>query len=147
MVYYPAAVTVGLILAYALTLGCHPRIGRYYQELSEAEKTTYKSIVSTRAWCFTAGIVAALVLLGAYLAYMRPTDTSRAVWNSALILLLTPLIVYLLIPKPRFMLLEGSTVQQTKDWFLVYLCMSRSMVYGFVLGFLLWIAVSYVMAW
>jgi hypothetical protein len=142
MVYYPAAVSVGLIVAYVLTLGCHTHISKYRKDLSESQKATYQSIVSARAWCFISGILVALLLLGVYLTYMKHTDKYRTAWNSALILLLTPLIVYLLLPKSKFMLLEASTAQETKDWFNVYLCMSRSMIYGFVVGFLLWIAVS-----
>lgn len=135
--YFPAAVSVGLFAAYLMTGLCHGRIRRYEKDLDPRQQETYARIRAYRLWCFVVGVLLAVLTLFLYLLLIRKKEAYHTAWDSILILLLVPMIVYLVIPKPRYMLLEGSTEKETKDWFRVYACMSRGMIQGFLLGFFL----------
>jgi amino acid transporter len=135
--YFPAAVSVGVFVAYLMTGLCHGRIREYEKDLDPEQKETYKRISAYRLWCFVVGVLLALLALFVYLLVIRKKEAYHAVWDGILILLLVPMIVYLVIPKPRYMLPEGSTEKETKNWFSVYTCMSRAMMNGFLLGFFL----------
>jgi len=135
--YFPAAVSVGLFAAYLMTGLCHDRIRRYEKDLDPTESDTYSKIRAYRLWCFVVGILFAVLTLFLYLVLIRKKEVYHTAWDAILILLLVPMVIYLVIPKPRYMLLEDSSSVETKDWFRVYGCMTRGMIHGFLLGFFL----------
>ena len=68
---------------------------------------------------------------------LSPSILYHRVVNALIILLFTPMIVYMLVPKSIYMLQQtGTTVQESRDWFAIYVCMKNGTMYGFCIGFI-----------
>lgn len=137
--YFPTAIVTGLLLSYISTLLCHKKINVYENDLLPAQQPLYDDIVYRRLYYFVIGVVLGLFLCILYLVLPglgRSTTLYHRVVHCLLIFLLTPMIVYSLLPKPVYMLETSTTPQETQAWFRVYVCMKNAMIYGFCIGFL-----------
>lgn len=133
--YFPTAIVVGLLLSYLLTFLCHDKIRVYKNSLRTEQKVIYDRIVSRRRLYSVMGVIAGLFLSILYLVlFLRSTGLYQGVVNFLLIFLLTPMIVYSVLPKPVYMLETSTTPEQSKAWFDIYLCMKNAMIYGFFIG-------------
>lgn len=134
--YFPTAIVVGLFISYLLTFLCHQKISMFDNDLRPDQKIVYDQIVRRRLWYFIAGIVIGLFLSFLYLIlFFRVAGLYHGMINFLLILLLTPMIVYSLLPKPVYILeTRNITPAETRAWFNIYVCMKNAMMYGFFIG-------------
>ena len=130
--YIPTAIVVGLIGSYMGTIRCH----RSLTNLSDQQRILYQDIRQRRLYYFITGVMVAIIAATIYLCLSSSIVYHRVV-NTLVILLLTPMIIYMLVPKSIYMLQQtGTTVQETRDWFAIYVCMKNGTMYGFCIGFI-----------
>lgn len=138
--YFPTAVAVGLFVSYLMVIRCHKKIRFYEDRLNPVEKSHYEKIRNDRITCYVSGFLLSLFAASFYL--YKEGVHYRSIVVSLVILLLFPMIIYMVIPKRRYMLLYSE--DDAKEWFEIYLCMKNSMIYGFLCGFLVALAFLWV---
>ena len=133
-------IAVGLFVSYLMVMRCHRKIRLYEDKLSPEERSHYKKIRNDRISCYISGLLLSLLVVFFYL--WKQGFHYRSVADSLVIVLLVPMIVYMVIPKRRYMLQYSE--QDAKEWFEIYLCMKNSMIYGFLFGFFVSLACLYI---
>lgn len=135
------SILIGLIISYIATLSCHKNL-KQMQDIVDDNKELenyYNDIRTQRRKNCLIGCIVGLVLAGINLIKNKGSRTDKLV-NFGIILLLTPMIIYMILPNKKYFL-EASlynielTNDQVVQWFQVYKCMQKSMIVGFLGGF------------
>ena len=136
--YIPTAVSIGLICSYLTTGICHNKLKILNNTLVSMKKIdNYESIKNTRQRNFIVGVLIAIILSVLYWFYISENNLYHKIINTSVIILLIPMVVYMIIPKKNYFLDSVTTINETKQWFDIYKCMQRSMIYGFFIPFFL----------
>ena len=137
------SVLVGLVVSYISTLVCHKNLKLMKDIVDNNEKLEeyYNSIRKQRRKNCLIGCIVGLAL--AILSFFQYKDQLKSkLVNFFIILLLTPMIIYMLLPNKKYFL-EASLYnielsnEQVVQWFQVYKCMQKSMIIGFLVSFFL----------
>ena len=140
--YFPTAISVGLFCVYWNAMTCHSKI----RDLSLEGLTNYDSIRNLRSLYFGIGVGIAVLITILYWYIFRSENSTHAIIDMILILLVVPILVYLVLPKFRYLLQSPDlTKTQTQKWFRVYLCMKNNFLYAFLFGFLLTVLILFLM--
>lgn len=138
---YRISIFIGLLISYIATLSCHKNL-KQMQDIVDDNKELenyYNDIRTQRRKNCLIGCLVGLVLAGISLIKNKGSRTDKIV-NFGIILLLTPMIIYMVLPNKKYFL-EASlynielTNDQVVQWFQVYKCMQKSMIVGFLGGF------------
>lgn len=132
------AIVIGLVASYLAVALCHKKVSYFASTLPRDVVPTYCSIRKYRAAYLLLGIVIATIIT---MMYNYHSDYQHKGWISAILFLIIPIIVYMIIPKSTYLLLESVNC---KAWFQVYLCMKNAMIYGFLLVFLIILFIGWI---
>jgi MFS family permease len=134
--YIPTAIVIGLFFSYVCTGFCHGRIRVLTETLNGMNQLeNYKEIRKGRGRNFLIGLIVGIICGIFYWGYSNEEEDYYKIVKTLLILLLVPMVVYMLIPKSKYFLETVKTIKETKEWFDIYKCMQRSMLYGFFIFF------------
>jgi hypothetical protein len=132
------AIVVGLVASYLAVALCHGKVSYFASTLPRDIIPTYCSIRKYRTAYLLLGIVIATIIT---MIYNYHSMNEHKGWISAILFLVIPIIVYMIIPKSTYLLLESVNC---KAWFQVYLCMKNAMIYGFLLVFLVILLIGWI---
>ena len=117
---------------------CHGKIKVLTETLKGMNKVeNYQKIKNGRRLNFIIGMIIAIISGIFYWIYSNEDNKYHKIINTLLVLLLIPMTVYMLIPKQKYFLETITTIKETNQWFDIYKCMQRSMLYGFFISFFL----------
>lgn len=137
------SILLGLIVSYIATIRCHTDLKEMNSITASDTKIEnfYKEIKIQRRNNFIIGVIIGIIFALLSLLNKKPSQKERVV-NFGIILLLTPMIVYILLPNKKYFLEAplyniNITSNQSIQWFQIYKCMQNSMVIGFIVTFLI----------
>lgn len=136
------SVLCGLIVSYIATLFCHKDLKQMSVSIQDdKELENYYNDIKTqrRKNCLIGCIIG---LFFSFFVLMFKISWKDKLINAGIILLLTPMIIYNLLPNKKYFL-EASlynielTNENVVQWFQIYKCMQKSMIIGFIGTFFL----------
>ena len=137
------SVSIGLICSHVFTYLCHDNIKLYEKDLTDDLLLKYKYIRNERMSHFNLGLLMALIISVIYNIKNTELSLYSKIIHTSFIILLTPLVIYKILPKTDYMLQYSQNPEQIKDWFNIYLCMQNKYIYGFLCGFTISIIILY----
>lgn len=142
--YIPTAIVIGLFFSYVCTGFCHGRIRVLTETLRGMNQLgNYQEIRKGRRRNFIIGAILAIIGSLFYWIYANEGNEYHKIINTLLFLLLIPMIIYMIIPKSKYFLETVTTIKETREWFDIYKCMQRNMLYGFFISFFLSLLILY----
>ena len=136
------SVLSGLVICYIATFFCHKdlkALSKSLQDNTDLEHY-YNEIKEQRIRNCIIGCIVG-VFFSFFVLFFKISWKDKLI-NAGIILLLTPMIIYNLLPNKKYFL-EASlynielTNENVVQWFQIYKCMQKSMIIGFIGGFFL----------
>lgn len=136
------SVLCGLIISYTATLFCHKdlkQMSKSIQNNTDLENY-YNDIKNQRRKNCLIGCIVGLFF--SFFVLLFKISWQDKLINAGIILLLTPMVIYNLLPNKKYFL-EASlynielTNENVVQWFQIYKCMQKSMIIGFIGAFFL----------
>lgn len=137
--HVPLVLVVGFMSAFLNVRQCFGRIRKLKQSLEPKELEKYNQVSKERQTIYTKAMLLSLLLALTYLFVCWGSASMYYQVSNMMAIFLTGIyIFYTIAPKKHSMILENNlSVEETKNWYRVYLCMETSFWKAFVSGCLL----------
>lgn len=137
------SVLSGLVVSYLATFFCHKNLSKMTELIKDDKdlNTYYNDIKKQRRINCFIGCGVGLLFCILFLVLFRTNWKNKSV-NVGIIFLLTPMVIYNLLPNKKYFL-EASlygidlSEEQVVQWFQIYKCMQKNMIIGFLGTFFL----------
>ena len=136
------SVLSGLIVSYIATLFCHKNLKQMSKSIQNNKdlENYYNDIKNQRRKNCIIGCIVGIFF--SFFVLLFKISWQDKLINAGIILLLTPMVIYNLLPNKKYFL-EASlynielTNENVVQWFQIYKCMQKSMIIGFIGAFFL----------
>ncbi len=143
--YVSGIIGIGLLGATFATMSISKEQTDYLRSIfSKDIVDTYENIVQERRNIYFQGLFIGLIFAFVSLRLIKTSNTFHRITLSLAIVIFTSVMYYHLMPKSNYMLNHLKTQEENIAWLNVYKNMKYSYIFGFILGSLAAIPISYV---
>jgi len=144
--YISGIIGIGLLTASFATMTISKEQTDYLKSiLSEDIANKYISIIKERRNLYFQGLFIGLIFAFILMRLVKLSNTFHRITFSLAIVIFTSIIYYQLMPKSDYMLNYLKTKEEISAWLDIYKTMKYTHIYGFILGSIAAIPISYML--
>lgn len=144
--YISGIIGIGLLTASFATMTISKDQTDYLKSiLSEDIANKYTCIIEERRNLYFQGLFIGLILAFVLMRFVKLSNTFHRITFSLAIVIFTSIIYYQIMPKSDYMLNHLKTKEEIVAWLDVYKRMKYTHIYGFILGSIAAVPISYML--
>ena len=144
--YISGIIGIGLLTASFATMTISKEQTDYLKSiLSEDIANKYTSIIEERRNLYFQGLFIGLILAFILMRLVKLSNTFHRITFSLAIVIFTSIIYYQIMPKSDYMLNHLKSKEEITAWLDVYKTMKYTHIYGFILGSIAAVPISYML--